>query len=374
MTASGTASPGEDDAAAVARLSKELEEAEAALARAAEENAALKRALGESPGVPLRPAAAKRAPGGYRDADARTALEASLAQVNSASASLAIDNAILQSRVDALGPSAGASSRGRALRWAARVILVGATAAAWRWSPRDFGPILLFFDTLGVAFYALYGWFLVLSAIPRHRLASAVLARQPTPIAGAPVGRSVAIRGTVQGREGAFEAWFPEGERAVWQIVKVYEAGRRRRELLATRQREAAFFQVADADGARVRVEPAGAEIVPEELSSLGGGLSRTGRRELDAIGGILGERDHLAVDVEIVRLGATVVVEGQIADGPEPVMRRTPGAPLRIVTVDREGGAAATKELWEGLRIGLLYGALALALGVLFGELKRLV
>jgi hypothetical protein len=370
MTASGSPSPGDDDAEAVARLGKELEEAEAALARVTEENGALKRALGEPVGAaPARRTAAKRAPGGYRDADARTALEADLAKVNSAAASLAIDNAILQSRLDELGPAPGSSTRWRAVWWVGRVILVGATMVAWRESPRVGGPTMLLLVTVGVALYASYGWFLLFSAIPRHRLASAVLARKPTPIATATAGRTLAIHGVVQGREGAFDAWFPEGERAVWHIVKVLYTSGRRRELLATRKREARSFLLADADGNKVRVEPAGAEIVPEELSSMGRGLSRAGRRELDAIGGILGDRDYLEINMEVVRLGAAVVVEGRLSDDPEPVMRATPGAPLRIVTLDRGGSVAATKELHEGLRIGLVYGAIALGCGLLFGE-----
>lgn len=373
MSAEPSEAPPEDDAAGVARLSKELEEAEAALQRVTAENAELKRALGEPPGAPRAARSAPRRPqGGYRGPDARAALEAAIAEVNGAVASIDIDNAMMRSRADEKGAARDGAKRWRTIgRILLAMVALTTALAVWQ-SPRGGGPMMLLFVAIGTGVYTLYGWVLVFSSLGRARVARALLSRKPTPIAGAPAGQPIVVRGTVVGREAAFDAWFPDGERAVWQDVNVFYVGGRRREHLAHRHREAAVFPIADAAGDRLRVEPAGADIVPEEVSCYGSKLSRPGRRELDAIGGIVGERDEMTIEIALVRLGATVLVEGQVSNDPEPTLRATRGAPLRMVVLDAEGGVPATRAFDNGLRIGVVYAGIAIAAWFAFLALAK--
>jgi hypothetical protein len=363
MSADRSESP-EEDSAAVARLSKELEDAEAALQRVTAENAELERALGEPAGArKAARGASKRSPGGYRGPDVRAVMETAIAEVNGAVASIDIDNAMLRSRLDEKGAVRDSARRWRTIGRVTLLLVALFTVLALWQSPTALGPLMLILVTTATGLYALHGWFVVFSTLPRYRIARRVLAKEPKPLAGAPAGRSIMIRGTVVGRDTAFDAWYPDGEHAVWQDVRVIDTrgwgSRNRREQVAHRHRETAELQIADAAGDRVRVEPAGAEVVPEELSCSATRLSRPGRRELDAIGDILGDRDELTIEIELIRLGATVLVQGRLSDDPEPVLRGTPKAPLQMVVLDDEGLDGATRMFNNGLRIGVVYAAI---------------
>ena len=364
--------PAEVESDVLASLSSELEEAEAKLERAAAQHAELCGVLGKPAraGVSAKRSEARPKAGAYRGPDARAALEQALREANSAVASLEIENAILASRAEKLAPKSDGTMRAVVLVLSAIAVL--GTGLAFVVSPSTGGPVMLILVTICIALYALFGWFLVLSSLSSYRTARRVLAREISPIGTAPTGRTIAVRGVVQGRETSFEAWYPEGERAVWQEVEVIDQTGRRRQQLATRKREAQFFYVADDDGARVRVELAGAELVPEEFSALGRTLSRAGKRELDAIPGILGEREYLTIIIRLVRLGVTVQLEGRITHDPEPVMRSTRDAPLHLVVLDRRGVDAATRDVRHGLRVGLIASPIAAAAILVLTELIR--
>lgn len=352
-----------DDSAVEARLSRELSEAEAALQRVIAEHTELKRLLGQPADVPKAATrvTAKRPQGGYRGPDVRVTMEAAIAEINSAVASIDIDNAMLRSRAETKGAARDSARLGRTIGWVLLLVVGVSTALALWQSPREWGPIMLLIVTVGTGVYALMGWAILFSSLGRYGVSRRALADEPQPIAGARAGRSVVIRGTVVGRNTAFDAWYPSGEHAIWQDVRVIDTrgfSRRRREQVAHRHREAATFQIADAAGDRLRVELAGAEVVPEYRTCSAKALSRPGRQELDAISGILGDRDELDIEIEMVRVGATVVVQGRISDDAEPVLRGTSKSPLRLVALNAEGGDGATQSFREGLRIGVLYTA----------------
>jgi hypothetical protein len=280
-------------------------------------------------------------------------------------ASLGIDNSILQSRVDEKKPAQSFSKFGRWVGAVALVLVVLGTVYAVVKDPRVGGAMMVLLETVGVGFYAGYGWFLCFTSMSGYLLSRRVRAQKPVAFADARAGKSVVVSGVVQGRDTAFDAWFPDGQRAVWQAVRVTEVRRRSSERLADLLFEADSFHLADTDGASIRIEPVNAMVVPETHEAFGWKLSPTGRQGLGEIRGFLGDRDTLSVDVDLVRLGATVLIEGRLSRDPEPVMRSTKKTPLKIVVVGNGGVDEATRSFRRGLQIGTVFSAITAALAL---------
>lgn len=372
MNARDAEPAGEDDAAAPTDLARELETVNAELARLTAENAELRRALGEpiNPPAAKQPRKTKRAPGAYREPDARAKLEEALDAANAAVASLGIDNSILQSRVDEKNPAQNFAKIGRWIGGVTIGLVILGTLYAVMESPRVGGAAMMLLDTVAVGFYAGYGWFLYFTRLSHHSLFQRMRAQQVTSIAAARKDKPVVVCGVVQGRDTAFDAWFPDGQRAVWQAVRVTEVGRRSSRRIADQLYEADSFHVVDADGGSIRIEPAGARIVPETHGTFGWKLSATGQQGLRDIRGFQGDRDALVIDVELVRLGASVMIEGRLSGGREAVMRHTPRTPLTIVVLGIDGIDAATRSVQRGLRIGAVFSVVTVALGLATAQL----